>query len=98
MYKYDHAVTQAEEVDHPGEVLLIAVLGLDLVVGRDDGGVAGVGGRKLPELWKKIILERICEIFLFCPSLCEYEGDDQHTDTGTENTEQQLGHCGHDCG
>ena len=51
MYKYDHAVREAEEVSHPCEILIIAVFGLDPVVCRDDGVVAGVGGRVLPVLW-----------------------------------------------
>ena len=52
--KDDQAVRQGEEVGHPGGVLCVAVLGGDLVVGRDQGaaavGVAHVGGWSCKEV------------------------------------------------
>ena len=45
---------ETEEVDHPGEVLLVAVLGGDAVVGGDDGAVAGAGGRHRPALRQQV--------------------------------------------
>ena len=38
----DQAVAEAEHVPHPGQVLVMAVLGVHPEVGRHDGGLAAV--------------------------------------------------------
>ena len=62
----DHAVPEAEKVDHPGEVLFMAVFGGEAVVGGDESSVAGTFGR----CWLPILSSHQAKFGLLGPKCC----------------------------